>query len=365
MWKTCLLLVPFATGSTNVVVRDGYVIKADGSKGAFVGTTTSSLQTKVIDGMFEKVTPETWSSISIINETTLRTLDLQGQYTADEQLNLPSLFRLRLSGSITLKAGVSTSTRFAALVAINGSQYSAVLGGNYNASGDNGYSGISVVNSTACTVKGVHVSSDINGIVVHASQRNDIVGNDIGPGKFRGIWSLVAGRNTFRENHIHDCQGHALDFDAYTTNSLAYQNTVTGAAIAEGIFVEETATDNMVVGNTVSNNHNGIGVYSNVVGPVKGNMIVGNIATKNTRYGISSGGVGHEPFKHSDHNLFVGNQISGNAAPSNIHHGATQGDLWINNINSDGWGEDPHFSASVGVFDPGQAPKPTPAAVIV
>ena len=41
---------------------------------------------------------------------------------------------------------------------------------------------------------------------------------------------------------------------------------------AEGIFVEETAHDNIIASNTCRRNKNGIGVYSNVVGPVKGNV---------------------------------------------------------------------------------------------
>merc|ERR1712183_163307 len=97
------------------------------------------------------------------------------------------------------------------------------------------------------------------------------------------------------------------------------------------------------------NNPNGIGVYSNAGGPVKGNTLIGNVVTKNGA-GFTAGGYGHNPKKHSEQNVFVGNIISGNSAGSNIHHGETQGDLWMNNLNTDGWTHDPQSNKAVAVF---------------
>ena len=53
-----------------------------------------------------------------------------------------------------------------------------------------------------------------------------------------------------------------LDFDAYTSNSVAWNNLCEDNK-DEGIFVEETAHNNIIVGNTCRRNGNGIGVYSN------------------------------------------------------------------------------------------------------
>merc|ERR1711920_898207 len=103
----------------------------------------------------------------------------------------------------------------------------------------------------------------------------------------------------------------------------------------------------------MGNSPNGIGVYSNAVGPVRGNTIIGNILTKNDA-GITAGGVGHNPRKHSEANVFVGNQITENSGGSNIHHGDTQGDVWLDNFNTDGFTSDPHNVSAVAVFEPGQ-----------
>ena len=44
--------------------------------------------------------------------------------------------------------------------------------------------------------------------------------------------------------------------------------------IEEGIFAEETASNNFIFNNTLRRNGCGIGVYSNAVGPVAGNMFM-------------------------------------------------------------------------------------------
>ncbi len=61
---------------------------------------------------------------------------------------------------------------------------------------------------------------------------------------------------------MHHSASHALDFDAYTSSSVAY-NTTCEDNTAEGIFVEETANDNVVAGNTCRRNGDGIAVYVN------------------------------------------------------------------------------------------------------
>merc|ERR1712194_155298 len=110
----------------------------------------------------------------------------------------------------------------------------------------------------------------------------------------------------------------------------------------QGIFVEESAHDNIIVGNNVyDNSGEGIAVYANAVGPVASNIFVGNSITKNGKRGISSGGYGHAPNKHAEENIFVDNFISGNAEGANIHHGDTQGDLWLSNDNRDSYTRDP------------------------
>ena len=81
---------------------------------------------------------------------------------------------------------------------------------------------------------------------------------------------------------------HAADFDAYTKNSMAYNNLCEDNG-EEGIFVEETASFNVVINNTCRRNGAGISLYSNAVGPVANNFIVNNRVENNRGNGLSAG----------------------------------------------------------------------------
>jgi len=106
-----VVVISASSDATTVIIRDGYLQKADGSKGEYIGLTTSVLQAKVVDTMFEPVNTSSWSNVSLINRTIVRSLDLHGEYQGDTQLMLPSLFRLRLNGSITVKPGLSAKKK--------------------------------------------------------------------------------------------------------------------------------------------------------------------------------------------------------------------------------------------------------------
>lgn len=345
-----------------VVVSDGYVINPDGSKGELIGTTTSSLQSKVVDAMYPAVDAGTWQNVSILNSSVLRTLELHGDYTSDAQLKLPSLFQLKVFGEISLKPGATTSDRFGALVLLESVSYSAVLGGTLRGGG--GFGAVSLVGCTRCSVRGIRGISDNHIIAVNGGSENEIANNDVGPGKGRCIWTLVTSRAMVHSNSVHDCASHALDFDAYTSDSIAYNNTCTGNG-HEGIFVEETAKRNVIVGNTLHGNAgSGVGLYANVVGPVMQNVVLGNTISNNG-VGITAGGMGHDPMKHSEGNLFVANSIFGNTEGANIHHGDSQGDLWMSNENSDSWLADPRNNSAVAVFDTGADPSLRSGMVLV
>ena len=158
------------------------------------------------------------------------------------------------------------------------------------------------------------------------------------------------------DNHVHHSNSHALDFDAYTSSSVCFNNLCEDNA-DEGIFVEETAHDNVVAGNTCRRNNNGIGVYSMDVGPVANNVFIGNVVDDNVESGISAGGYGHDPRKHSEGNTFVGNQGSGNGRGLNPMHGAVEGDFWISNVDTSSvggsqWFTVPTAKVNVTMFEP-------------
>ena len=89
-----------------VTVKDGYIFP----QGNYVGVYTSQLQKRVIDALYPPIQPnDILKNIHVINGTVLRYLDLQGAYLADAPLVLPSLFVLRLNGSIVDAKNITNS----------------------------------------------------------------------------------------------------------------------------------------------------------------------------------------------------------------------------------------------------------------
>eukprot|EP00039_Didymoeca_costata_P011794 m.166819 g.166819 ORF g.166819 m.166819 type:complete len:200 (+) comp15294_c0_seq3:570-1169(+) len=167
----------------------------------------------------------------------------------------------------------------------------------------------------------------------------------------RSVWLIATSYAFVSYCKILNSIGHSLDFDAYTSSSTAYNNLCMNNG-EQGIFVEETANGNFIVGNTVQNNTNGINLYSNAVGPVTKNIIAYNTIINNRDIGLSSGGYGHAPNKVAVDNIFVGNVLHGNPTGAQVSHGPVQGDLWINNNNSDGWTRVPENKSMALIFEP-------------
>ena len=357
-----------AAAPVTVHVVDGMV------DGRFVGRYTSQLQENVIDSMFPAVNSSSWAGVSMVDSSVLRYLDLGGDYMADAPLSLPSLLVLRLSGSITDSKNLSESplngapSAYPALVMLNGTTFSAVVSKNNRSR--------AVINASVHTSTKMHAVSVLDGqknsvrgiralaqwqtaIGVRGGSQNEVSSCEVGgvagqPIASRAIWTIATSRAYIHHNHVHHSNMHALDFDAYTSNSVAWGNLCEDNR-DEGIFVEETATDNVIAANVCRRNQNGIGVYSNVVGPVKNNVFFGNVVEDNTKYGITAGGLGHDATKYSQGNVFFGNSAAGNQgdAAFNAMHGAVQENYWFGNghgtVSFQGHSQ---ASANVSIFRP-------------
>ena len=214
-------------------------------------------------------------------------------------------------------------------------------------------------------------SNNSDGAVgINGSPHGEISHCDVGGGasgqgmtKGRCIWCLATSHALVHDNWVRNCSSHTLDFDAFTSTSAAYNNLVEDG-VEEGIFVEETANGNFVFNNTIRRCGSGIGLYSNAVGPVANNMVIGNRISEVSGDAITAGGVGHPSTKVSMGNIFASNVATNNGGHDGgqfmIHHGATLGDFWTDNVaTSDDarpgqsaeytpW----HNSSEVVVFDP-------------
>lgn len=352
----------------SLTIKDGHLFPS----GQYVGYFTSQIQSNVVDKLYPVVNPaEKLSNVSVVNVSVLRYLSLEGDYLADQPLLLPSLFVLRLSGSIKDAVNLTNNhfngVKHVGLITLNETLYSGVIGGVVNATSHDKteMQAISILNGYRNTIRKVRVLSNWeSSIGINGGSQNEIDACDAGgdEGRLitgRAIWLLSTTKGYIHHCHVHHSLTHALDFDAFTSSSVAWENVCEDNA-HEGIFVEETAHENVIVGNTCRRNMNGIGVYSKVVGPVKGNIIFGNLVQGNTNAAISAGGFNDSPNKRSESNTFFGNiakDIPAGLAAFNPMHGhqATLGDFWFGNTVQPGAEEFspiPICQKEVAIFEP-------------
>eukprot|EP00322_Chrysochromulina_rotalis_P014087 CAMPEP_0115860404 /NCGR_PEP_ID=MMETSP0287-20121206/17111_1 /TAXON_ID=412157 /ORGANISM="Chrysochromulina rotalis, Strain UIO044" /LENGTH=427 /DNA_ID=CAMNT_0003314729 /DNA_START=9 /DNA_END=1292 /DNA_ORIENTATION=+ len=333
------------------------------SSNSFIGTYTSQIQL-YIDQSFAPVTEANYTSLSVVNSSVLNRLHLSGTYHCDSPLRLPSMFVLNTSDATIVPAPNLTMvnvTRFTAMVMFDHVTLSAMIGGTVDAStlplplnGSFGYMAVSFLGGPGKNaVRHVRALANNADSVVginqspHAEVSFCDVGGDISMLTGRCIWLLATQSALVHDNYVRNCSKHALDFDAYTSGSAAYSNLLLDHG-QEGIFVEETASGNLIFNNTIRRSAMGIGVYTLDVGPVANNMIIGNTIIGNAA-GMSAGGYGHDPTKHSERNVFASNYVEGNLRPLqsgetpreggeqqvNLRHGgddAVVGDYWTSNV---------------------------------
>lgn len=331
--------------------------------GPFVGTYTSQLQ-RYIDSSYAPVTSKNYSEISLVNASVLNTLRLSGAYYCDTPLRVPSMFVLNAAGATVMPAlnlSLVNVSRWSAMVMLDHVTLSAVLGGTFDASSlppppnaSHGYQAISIVGYPGKNaVRHVRALSNNSEAIIGINQspHAEVAFSDVGGSSSmlhtRCIWALATSAALIHHNHVRNCTKHSLDLDAYTHTSAAYSNLLVDHG-EEGIFVEESASGNFIFNNTIRGaQKNGIGVYSNVVGPVTMNMIIGNTIIGN-KHGMSAGAVGHDPKKQSLKNIFASNYLEGNGDGGHAgggqvetRHGPTDsvhGDFWTSNeIVGDGF----------------------------
>ena len=312
----------------------------------------------------------------------MRYLHLEGDYTADAPLKLPSLFVFRLTGTLTEDANLVARPRWDAMVMMDNVEYSAVDGGTYDATVSSAMQAISIKNGHRCSIRNVRANGNYEATIgVYGGSRNEITNCDIGgsagaPSGDRGIWTISSSRVYITNNHVHDKLGgvkgkpFGIDVDAGTSLSVVYNNLVEDCNY-KGIFVEESASDNVIVGNTVKRCNEGIALYSLIEGPVIGNSIVGNTILNNTKSGISAGGDKNNngTINFSAENSFVGNAGANNGRGmfvSNYNNPFGFDDYWVSNTDDDYTGvtdsegmwhlPNQGNGGVVSMFDPGVAP---------
>lgn len=200
---TALLREAIASVNPVVVhVQNGYIQ----GTGEFVGQFTSAIQSRLVgnESVFPAVTAADTANTSLFNSTNLRYLELEGDYFCDSPLYLPSFFVLRLNGTLTDAANLSSVTwpRFTGMVTINGSLYTAVDGGEFNATVHNSTAVLAVasLNSFHTSIRNIRANAQLSSAVgINGGSHNEIFNCECGgtPGRVspvRAIWLLATSR---------------------------------------------------------------------------------------------------------------------------------------------------------------------------
>jgi len=213
------------------------------------------------------------------------------EITGDSPLSLSSNTCVLLDGTIKLNPGIR------AFSAAN-STFFSISGGTVDGQNTTGRNGLTFSNCSRFVidqmnwknfgVKTTRVSgSDV--LALLSCTTPSIVSHcTLDGGAARGIWAKGTSGYIVSDNSTANMNMDGIDIDAYTSNSLVQFNS-TQCNIRSGLFVEEAAKCNQVIGNLTSSNPIGINVYSSVAGPTSYNSFVVNTCQANTR-GLRTGG---------------------------------------------------------------------------
>jgi len=320
-------------------LQDGFLLAANGSKGAFVGTTTSRIMAGLMAAWPK---PPSTAGVVVVNSTHLRRLALIGTYQADQTLYLPSQVVLALNGTITAVHNVS-----GAVIAVHNASYVAIVGGHVTcqglgpaAAGGGTLVGIQATNAPSLLIEGTNVSYCGQGGTANIHVRGEpfssnaeIRNVETCYGLNRGIWTETISHVLIHGSHSHHNLADGIDFDAYTNGCMAWNNLLTNNGRC-GVFIEEAASNTVTVNNTCIGNKFGISMYDNDAGPSTNNLVFGNWLLNNTELGLSFG-ARQPPKKDAMYNFFAANTISGN--PIGIsRNGNGESNYFTGNANFDG-----------------------------
>jgi parallel beta-helix repeat protein len=211
--------------------------------------------------------------------------------TGDAPLSLFSNTCVLLDGTIKLNPGISA---FSA----SNSTFLSISGGTVDGQNTTGRNGLTFSNCSRFVIDQVNLKN-------FGVKTNRVTGSDVlallncgtpsivgrctlDGGAARGIWSKSGGGHILSDNSSANMNMDGIDMDAYVSSSLVQFNSTVGN-IRSGLFVEEAAKHNQLIGNLTSLNPIGINVYSYAAGPTSYNSFIANTCQANTR-GLRTGG---------------------------------------------------------------------------
>ena len=256
------------------------------------------------------------------------------QITGDSPINLNSYTSVILDGTINLNQGI------AAFISSNSSRI-CLSGGVINGGNTTGRSGLFFSNCSRIIIENMSLNNfgDKNtrvansDVIAFVSCQTPciVMGCTLNGGAARGIWTKGGNGYILTDNSSANMNMDGIDIDAYTANALVQFNTTMGN-LRYGLFVEEAAKYNQLIGNYSVSNSMGINVYASVVGPTSYNSFIGNTCQANPR-GLRVGGAKEyetnsmtglviTTTNSSEHNFFFNNTVLQTPASTNTNDAA-------------------------------------------
>lgn len=301
----CFALFGIVNGLNASLVDGTFTVQGQSPKE--IGNLASSIN-NVLAPIFSNSPPSPPKHAVLINSTVevegqplLNYITISGNYSIDEPLLLFPQLLFVLNGAILIP---HPSFAGAAMVISNRSAFSGVisrsglLAGQFLCNPQTGPSPTAIValqspyfliDSVLIDGCGLDGASAIHvrgvPMVTGAEIANSVISNSN-----RAIWLETIQKAYIHGNICFQNKAHTIDFDAYSSHSTAFNNTVYDNS-QEGIFIEQSATYITVVGNTLGpNNSVGVAVYNNDIGNLCGpHIILNNLLIGNRFAGVSVG----------------------------------------------------------------------------
>ena len=338
------LLLTARASALNASIVYG-VLTVDGSSPRVIGNTSSAVSAAIAS---------TWphggggnASTILKNSSSFYSyLTLTGDYAADAPILLPPALVLVLAdASISTQAPALPGPN--ALIAAVSAAWAAVVGRGRallacSASGGKAApAAVYAGQSAGFVLDGVQVT-DCSG--VHMEGLPLVTGGEVANCLMRNtrqqaVWLEKISRAVVHGNTITNASYHTIDFDAFSSNGLAMNNTVSFSR-EEAVFIEQGATYITVVDNDLGpGNARGVAVYNNAIGSsTAGHVIARNRIWGSTSSGIAVGSTAPRSGAPDVNVLIAGNRMWGNGQPGQgIHsNGGQIGTLYVANDDADG-----------------------------
>jgi len=249
--------------------------------------------------------------------------------TGDAPLVLSSNTCIVIDGTIKLNPGITAFTS-------TSSTFFSISGGTVDGQNTTGRNGLTFTSCSRFVVSQMNwknfgsktsrvTGSDV--LALLSCTTPSIVQNcTLDGGAARGIWAKSGSGHILSDNSSANMNMDGIDIDAYASYSLVQFNS-TPSNIRSGLFVEEAAKYNQLIGNLSLSNPIGINVYSMVAGPTSYNSFIANTCQANAR-GLRAGGaiskitnvttkVVTSITNRTEHNFFFNNTVSQTPKSSN------------------------------------------------